>query len=95
MEIKKLDNDLWIFRVEYSETEYLYTYFLRYRDKIYCPSLTREACRLVFNLRKRVKTRFKDFILNKYCRNSLSMEEIKKLKSIGIYLNTEEILGWK
>jgi len=95
MEIKKLDDDLWIFRVEHS-TWLSYTYFLRYEDKIYYPSLTREACRLVFDLHKRVKTKFKDYILDKYCRGeSLTIEIIEKLKSSGIYLNTEEILGWK
>lgn len=95
MEIKKLDDDLWVFRIEGPDF-YTYTYFLRYKDKIYFPSLTRDACKLVFVLRKRVKTKFKNFILNKYCQNYLSMEKIKRIKlDFGIYLNTEEILGWK
>lgn len=94
MEVKKLDNDLWVFRIKYSNKD-IYTYFLRYRDKIYYPSLSRETCKLVFDLHKRVKNKFKELILDIYCCYTLNMEDIRMLNSQGIYLNTEEILGWK
>ena len=90
MEVRRFDNDLWMFTATHRNCSKP-TYFLRYKDRIYCPSTTTYMCELLWKKKKHIKTWLKKWVIKNYCEeNRICIDaDFKYYK-----LNKEEILRW-